>query len=243
MIRTSRGLFLLGVFSVSGLVLGLYAPLLLANDSILEVSVLPRPATGLSEYVEVSLSGENDVDLSGWYIMDERSSPSVVFTFPASTELASQTPLRVCQGALGATPEPPCQYHAGGTAKWNNDGDTLRLFDSEGSEKLILSYTDEIEVGEVVGASVSLSSEGSDDGDTLPSDEEEDTDEVVDEAEEEQDTEEEGAAEEESESDGGVDDEGAHTGDEEEGSEDAEDETAPESDDDTTTESGSETVL
>ncbi len=121
-----------------------------ASTGTLAVELLPRPATGVPEYVSLTLMATGTVDISGWRIEDTLASPSVVYTFPTSTILTTGTPLRVCQLALATVPTAPCNAHFGGTAKWNNDGDTLRLFSNTNVEVLTLPYVGAVIVGELL---------------------------------------------------------------------------------------------
>lgn len=124
---------------------------LFAAEGTLAVSLLPSPAAGVSEYIELSLTGEGALELSGWRIEDVLATPSTVYTFPTSTPaiLHAGATIRICQGALATPPTAPCDAHFGGTAKWNNGGDTLRLLRANGDEVLALPYTT-VTTGEIV---------------------------------------------------------------------------------------------
>ncbi len=136
-----------------GFVLACGPGILLAAEGTLTVSLVPVPVAGSGEYVELSFAGPGTLDLAGWRIEDELATPAVVFTFPLDTILQAGDPLRVCQGALSTPAQAPCDFHAGGTAVWNNGGDTLRLFSDSNSEVATLSYTTPA-VGEVLETAV-----------------------------------------------------------------------------------------
>lgn len=157
-----------------------------AEQSI-RVELLPRPSSGASEYFSIQLVGEGSLNISGWYVKDLLASPSVVFTFPSGTELFAGQAVRVCQGTLSAQPIFPCSYNFGGTAKWNNTGDTLTLYTSSDEVVLALAYDNSIEENEVVSETVLVSGQVvEEEGDNEASGEEE----VVDDSEAPSDTDE-----------------------------------------------------
>lgn len=108
-----------------------------AGDTHVVLSeLLPSPETGKPEFVELWNRGSTSVDLAGWKVGDVVSTPSN-FTFGPRI-LAAGARVVVWSGSGAAeTPEGPKWT---GTSKWNDAGDTVRLFDASGRLVESLAY-------------------------------------------------------------------------------------------------------
>lgn len=85
------------------------------------------------EYVKFKNSCDFAISLEGWTVKDEATH---IYTFPTST-LTSNQMVTLYTGC--GTDSPDGLYWCFTSAIWNNQGDTLFLWDKEG--KLVLSYT------------------------------------------------------------------------------------------------------
>jgi micrococcal nuclease len=87
------------------------------------------------EYVTLRNRGDDPLDLSGWQITDAAGK---TYTFPDGTTLAGGATLRVHSGS-GSDDGTDYYWNRSG-AVWNNDGDTLRLTDTDGELVVSLTY-------------------------------------------------------------------------------------------------------
>lgn len=101
------------------------------TSTLLITEVYPAPAQGESEWVELYNRGEAVATLSGWLLMDQISSPSVIHTFDAFEVEAGQVVVIELV-----------------TQKLNNSGDSVLLVNDQNQTVDQLSYT-----GSTVGQS------------------------------------------------------------------------------------------
>lgn len=99
---------------------GFYVFLLLstatsATSSVIISEIYPQPKTGEVEWIEIHNPTQESITISGWYLMDTLSTPSIMYTFPADTLLLPNAYLVASISA----------------AKLNNSGDGVTLFSQE----------------------------------------------------------------------------------------------------------------
>lgn len=128
---------------------------LIAVSGELSVTVVPRPESGSKEYVELRWQGDGALDVSGWKIEETLANPRTVHAFPDNSSLSSGEAFRLCQGSPDNAVLAPCTVNIGGNAVWNDGGDTLRLIDEAGVERLQISYTTAV-AGELLEAVLPL---------------------------------------------------------------------------------------
>ncbi len=94
---------------------------LLASDSVIINEVFPSPSGGADEWVEFFVTGQVDIDVSGFTLSDEQG---VIYTFPERTVLH------------------PSQFFiaTGWTGKLNNSGDSVILQTPSGSTITEITY-------------------------------------------------------------------------------------------------------
>jgi hypothetical protein len=86
------------------------------------------------EYVCLTNSGGQPADMTGWYLRDDYGCG---YTFPQFT-LAPGATVRVRTGC-GTNSTTDLYWCKDGTAVWNNDGDTVSVYDGEGN--LVSQYS------------------------------------------------------------------------------------------------------
>lgn len=86
--------------------------------------IYPAPPTGESEWVELFNAGNAPISLAGWYLKDQLTTPSIIFSFTDQTIQPQQ---------FLAVDLP--------SAKLNNSGDGVNVFDSNGQQIDAMSYT------------------------------------------------------------------------------------------------------
>jgi len=86
------------------------------------------------EYVCLTNSGRQAADMTGWYLRDDYGWG---YTFPKFT-LAPGATVRVRTGC-GTNSTTDLYWCKDGTAVWNNDGDTVSMYDGEGN--LVSQYS------------------------------------------------------------------------------------------------------
>ncbi len=79
------------------------------------------------EWVEISNSGDSDVDLAGWTLNDDGNH---VYNFPSNFKIKSGNSVKIHTGSETDTEFD--LYWNSGRAIWNNDGDTATLKDKDG---------------------------------------------------------------------------------------------------------------
>ena len=89
------------------------------------------------EWLAIGNTGDAPLDLSGWGVKDESASHR--YTFPDGTTVAPGATLRLLTGC-GEDTADVRHWCAGGSAVWNNDGDTAFLLDPDGRTVTSLSY-------------------------------------------------------------------------------------------------------
>ena len=89
------------------------------------------------EWLAIRNTGDAPLDLSGWGVKDESASHR--YTFPDGTTVAAGATLRLLTGC-GEDTADVRHWCAGGSAVWNNDGDTAFLLDPDGRTVTSLSY-------------------------------------------------------------------------------------------------------
>jgi endonuclease YncB( thermonuclease family) len=88
------------------------------------------------EWVCFRNAGDAPADMSGWTLHDEYG---WTYSFPSFILSPGKT-VRVATGCGTSTTEILYWCHEGGTAVWNNGGDTVYLLDAEGNPVAVQSY-------------------------------------------------------------------------------------------------------
>jgi hypothetical protein len=88
------------------------------------------------EWVCFKNEGDRAVDMTGWTLVDEHG---WTYTFPQFT-LAPASTVRVVTGCGTSTADTLFWCKEGSTAVWNNDGDTVHLYDTAGNLVARYSY-------------------------------------------------------------------------------------------------------
>ncbi|RQG94257.1 lamin tail domain-containing protein [Natrarchaeobius chitinivorans] len=87
------------------------------------------------EYVALENEGPETVDLAGWRVEDDANH---AYQFPDGTELAPGETITLRTGS--GTDTDSTVYWGYGRPVWNNDGDTISLYDEDGKLVLRESY-------------------------------------------------------------------------------------------------------
>lgn len=91
----------------------------------------------LEEWVEVTNVTDGPLELTGWGVRDESASKR--FYFPDGFVLDAGAAVRVRSGC-GADTANDLHWCVSGSAVWNNDGDTVFVFDPDGSFAAVYTY-------------------------------------------------------------------------------------------------------
>lgn len=82
------------------------------------------------EYFDLTNKGGTDIAMTGWKVEDE--GPNHTYRFPNSYRLAAGATVRIHTGC-GSNDAEHLYWCKGGSAVWNNDGDTVTLIDPDGA--------------------------------------------------------------------------------------------------------------
>ncbi len=82
------------------------------------------------EYFDLANEGDTDLSMLGWKVEDE--GPNHTYRFPNSYSLAAGATVRIHTGC-GANDAEHLYWCKGGSAVWNNDGDTVTLIGPDGA--------------------------------------------------------------------------------------------------------------
>jgi hypothetical protein len=85
---------------------------------------------GREEHVTISNVGESDADLSGWSISGSRGKQR--YTYPRGYILPAGQSMNLYSGE-GGTSHPPSDVYWTAEIVWNNDGETVYLWDAAGN--------------------------------------------------------------------------------------------------------------
>jgi competence protein ComEC len=88
------------------------------------------------EYVVLRNTGDTTLDLSGWQLSD---AAGATYTIPAGVTLEPGATLTIHTGS-GTNTENDLYWDAGSPV-WNNDGDTVNITNSDGTEVLSQNYS------------------------------------------------------------------------------------------------------
>ena len=110
-----------------------------AGQSLVLAAVVADPtasgADATDEHLVIENASGGPLDLSGWRVEDAAGHD---YRFPAGTELAAGASVTLYTG-VGEDSGTEC-YWGRGSAVWNNDGDTVSVFDGSGALVLRHSY-------------------------------------------------------------------------------------------------------
>lgn len=97
--------------------------------------------SGSEEYIEITNQGTAAADLSGWHVFGskDRDDHSDDYFFPAGFVLAPGISVILYSGE-GGTDSPPGHIYWTRKNVWNNDGETVYLYDAGGIEIDLYNY-------------------------------------------------------------------------------------------------------
>lgn len=95
--------------------------------SLIISEVYPAPLADEQEWIELLNTSASEVDISGWWLSDELSTPSVIYQFSNSDAVLKPGEFR--------------QFFLS-TSKLNNSGDGVRLIDANGTQQSRLYFTE-----------------------------------------------------------------------------------------------------
>ena len=93
--------------------------------------------SGRKEYVEIANRGTADQDMSGWSVTGSKGDER--YTFPPGYVLAAGAVVRLHSGQNGVD-APPADIYWTTKNVWNNKGETVYLWDSQGNLVDTYSY-------------------------------------------------------------------------------------------------------
>jgi len=99
------------------------------NDSNTASDITIKEVSLEDEFVTITNNGDSAVDLSGWHLLSVEGSQS--FYFPEGHSLESGETVYVTSGR-DAKDQSPTYIKWTGAYIWNNDGDSAKLFDTNG---------------------------------------------------------------------------------------------------------------
>ena len=112
-----------------------------AVPTVADVRIVKAYNSGKKEYVEITNHGNAPQDMSGWHVFGskDRDDSSDDYYFPAGFALAPGASVRLHSGQDGVD-APPNDIYWTTRNVWNNDGETVYLWDSQGNQVHSYSY-------------------------------------------------------------------------------------------------------